>query len=264
MPDSKDSYQFPWGFHLGDLHKDNESIPLYMKTDSGGFCLLYDKTSEAKADTLLQCLSLELLETMPAESLKVSMFDYGRKKFYNLSPLKPMQMYENAYDKKLSERVFNELEKTIVSRYQDILCCNRQTINEHNQKSKLKKNYHFVLINLEVFPEADFSLRRINNFIESAQKAGVYIVTFANLDILKSESETTQAFLKNFKQLHVKENNFEITEDIFEFCELLEDHEFKSLDLDKDDLMQKVLINANVEAFMDPTNIKLETNTKTL
>ena len=87
MVNKDEYYAFPWGFHLGDLHKDNKKIPLYTTSNDGGFCLLYDKSSEKQADKLLESLSLQLLATMPHESLKVNLFDFGKKKFYNLSPL---------------------------------------------------------------------------------------------------------------------------------------------------------------------------------
>lgn len=262
MEEKDEAYIFPWGFHLGDLHKDDETLPLYTTSEDGGFCLLYDKASEPKADNLLQGLCLELLATMPHESLKVQMFDFGRKKFYYLSPLKYMQLYENAFDNKLMETLFDELENTIVTRHKDLLCCNRQTINEHNQKSKLKQMYHLVLINLDNFPTKEFNLRRIQNFVESAQKAGIYIIAFANQDIEQSENETTQAILQYFKKIRVTKEEFAITEEIFEFAELLDDYRFESLNLNKDELMQKILTTADIGKLLDPENIKLEVNTK--
>ena len=79
MSNKNENYAFPWGFHLGDLHKGHETIPLYTNSSDGGFCLLYDKVSEAKADKLLESLCLELLSTMPHESLRVDLFDFGKK-----------------------------------------------------------------------------------------------------------------------------------------------------------------------------------------
>ena len=262
MAEIKKKHLFPWGFHLGDLHKGSQIIPLFTSTDDGGFCLLYDKISEAKADNLLQSLCLELLEQMPHESLKVHMFDFGRKKFYNLSPLKAMQLYNNAYNSQLTSSLFDELEALIVSRYKELLCCNRQTINEHNEKSKLKQIYHLVLINLDVFPPEDLNLKRIQNFVESAQRAGVYIIAFAEKNIEETQNKTTQLLLEYFKKLYVTNGEFQISKEIFEFPELLEDHDFKPLNLDKSSLMQKVLTNANLEQFLDPEAIKLESNTK--
>lgn len=264
MADKNENYAFPWGFHLGDLHKGHETIPLYTSSDDGGFCLLYDKVSEAKADHLLESLCLELLSTMPHESLKVDMFDVGKKKFYHLSPLQYIQLYKTAYNAQMMSTLFEELEKIIVSRYQDLLCCNRPTINEHNQKSKLKEMYHLVLINLENFPTEDFDLRRIQNFVESASKAGVYIIAFGNQEIEQSENKTIQTILQHFKKIRATQGEFAITEEIFEFVELLEDHSFEPLNLEKSYLMQQVLINADLEAFLDPETIKLEENTKVL
>jgi len=257
-----ENYAFPWGFHLGDLHDGNEKIPLYTSSEDGGFCLLYDDTSERTADNLLESLSLELLSTMPHESLRVDMFDFGKKKFYSLSPLQYMHLYRTAYDPAMMSDLFSELEDTIVSRYQELICCNRPSISEHNQKSKLKQKYHLVLINLHNFPTDEIELRRINNFIESAQKAGVYVIAFGNHEITKSENKTTQAILGHFKKVNVKDGEFEITKEIFEFPELLKTHTFKSLNLDKNMLMQKALANADLENMMDPESIKLEENTK--
>ncbi len=262
MADKDESYAFPWGFHIGDLHKGNESIPLYTGSNDGGFCLLYDKVSERKADNLLESLCLEMLSTMPHESLKVDLFDFGKKKFYNLSPLQYIHLFQTAYNPDLMLSLFEELEEIVISRYQDLLCCNRPTISEHNQKSKIKQTYHLVLINLENFPTEEIELRRIQNFVESACKAGVYVIAFGNQEIEQSENKTTQTILEHFKKIRVTQGEFAITEEIFEFVELLEDHSFESLNLDKSNLLQKTLTNADLESLMDPENIKLEENTK--
>jgi len=262
MADKDENYAFPWGFHIGDLHKGQDSIPLYTVSSDGGFCLLYDDASENKADKLLESLCLELLSTMPHESLKVDLFDFGKKKFYNLSPLQYIQLYNTAYNPEMMLTLFEELEDTIVSRHTELLCCNRPTINEHNQKSKLKKMYHLVLMNLENFPTEEIELRRIKNFVESASQAGVYLIAFGNKEIEQSENKTIQTILEHYKKIRVTQGEFTITKDIFEFMELLEDHRFESLDLNKSSLLEKILSNADLESFINPENIKLETNTK--
>ena len=262
MITNDENYAFPWGFHLGDLHHGNEKIPLYTVSEDGGFCLLYDKVSERKADKLLESLSLELLSSMPHDSLRVDLFDFGKKKFYHLSTLQYVQLFRTAYNAEMMEDLFEELEETIVSRYQELICCNRPSISEHNKKSKLKQKYHLVLINLHNFPTEEYELRRIKNFVESAGKAGVYVIAFGNQEIENSENETTQTILHYFKKLKVTENEFEITKEIFEFPELLHTHRFEPLDLDKSALMEKALTNANLETLMDPESIKLEENTK--
>jgi len=60
----------------------------------------------------------------------------------------------------------------------------------------------------------------------------------------------------------VAQGEFTITKEIFEFVELLEDHRFEPLDLDKGHLLQQILANANIESLLNPENIKLEENTK--
>lgn len=262
MAEKSDNYAFPWGFHLGELHKGNESIPLYTNSEDGGFCLLYDRASEPKADRLLESLCLELLSTMPHESLRVDLFDFGKKKFYNLSPLQYVQLYTTAYNPEMMHMLFEELEEMIFTRHNELLCCNRPTIDAHNQKSKLKKRYHLVLIHLENFPTEEIELRRIKNFVESAYQAGVYVIAFANQEIEASESETTRAILDHFKTLKVTQGEFEINKEIFEFVELLEDHRFEPLDLDKNALLQQTLSNADLESMMDPEKMTLEENTR--
>ncbi len=257
-----EKYAFPWGFNLGNLCNAKESIPLYTATNDGGFCLLYDKVSEAKVDALLESLCLELLATMPNGSLKVDMFDFGKKKFYSLSPLQNVELYQTAYNNDMMTRLFENLEKMIISRHNDLLCCNRPSITEHNQKSRLKETYHLVLINLKNFPTSKIEVRRIKNFVESAYHAGVYVIAFAYHEIEESENEGMQVILNHFKKLRVNEGKFDITKEIFEFAELLEDHSFEPLDLDKGALLQKVFANANLEKMMDPENIKLEVDTR--
>lgn len=246
MAQKDENYTFPWGFHIGDLYKDNGKMPLYTPSNDGGFCLLYDKVSEKQVDTMLESLTLELLSNMPYESLKVHLFDFGKKKFYNLSPLQYMQLYQVSYNDAMISNHFEELEELIVSRHQEILCCNRQTINEHNEKSKIKMNYHLVLLNLANFPKDDITLRRINNFLESAVIAGVYVIPFAYQEMKESESEGVQAILKHFKHINIRDDKFEITKEIFEFTELLADHEFEALSLDKDALLQETLDRKSV------------------
>lgn len=262
MLENNENYTFPWGFHLGDLHKDNQVIPLYTSSEEGGFCLLYDKDSEAKADVMLESLCLELLTSMPHESLRIAMFDFGRKKFYHLSPLQYLQLYKIAHKPQMMLELFEEIERTIISRYDELICCNRPTINAHNQKSKHKQPYQLVLINLENFPTQEIELRRIQNFVESAAKAGVYVIAFGNQSIEESPNQTTQTILKHFKTLRVTQGEFALTNEIFEFAELVEESTFKPLDLEKSHLMQEVLTNADLEAFLDPEAIKLEENTK--
>ncbi|CAA6804699.1 MAG: Unknown protein [uncultured Sulfurovum sp.] len=262
MAKKEEKYTFPWGFHIGDLCNKHERMPLYTPTNDGGFCLLYDKTSEKKADTLLESLTLELLSTMPYESLTVDLFDFGKKKFYSLSPLQYVQTYKVSHNKEMIEKRFTALEKIVISRHKELLCCNRQTINEHNKKSKIQKDYHLVLINLENFPNDQIERRRVKNFIESAYAAGVYVIAFTYHDTVKNANESVQSILKHFKNIKVSNGEFIITEKIFEFMELLEDHDFEALDLDKDLLLQKAMNNADLEGLVNPENIKLEVDTK--
>ena len=255
-------YTFPWGFHLGDFVNGEENIPLYTPSNDGGFLLFYDKNSEKKVDKLLESLVLELLSSMPFDSLKVDMFDFGRKKFYNLSPLQYMETYRVSYTKEMIEQRFTELENMVIARHKELLCCTRRDINEHNQKSKMKQAYHLVLINLENFANDEIALRRVKNFVESACQAGLYVIAFGYDEILQSKNEQIQAIINYFKKIEVANNTFSISSKVFEFVELFETHTFTPLDLEKGMLLEEVMKNADLESFTDPENIKLESNTK--
>ncbi len=259
-----ETYAFPWGFHLGDLHKDGKKIPLFTHTKDGGFTLLYDKASEPKVDQMLESLCLELLTTLPYGSLKIDMFDSGKKKFYSLSALQHFAIFEAAYTEEMMLSLFERLEKMIIRRHQELLCCNRPSITEHNQKSKLKEQYHLVLLNLNNFPTEQIEARRVRNFVESAYYAGVYVIAFDYMDIEDQGHENVQIVLDYFKKLYVKEGDFKISKEIFEFPELLEDHTFEPLKCEKSELLQHIYLQADLEKMIDPENITLEENTKVL
>jgi hypothetical protein len=253
MTNEEPNYAFPFGFNLGTLNGEDSKIPLLTPTEDGGFCLLYDDVSEKIADSLLESLALQLLDTMPFESLLVDMFDRGRKKFYGLSPLQHyVQLYRISHDDEMMEHHFKELENKIISRHEELLCCNRQSINEHNQKSRQKQNYHLALINLQNFPNSEMELRRIKNFVESAALAGVYVIAFGNQEVKNSDNEAMQTILKHFKNLNVTNKEFDITPEIFEFTELLQSHTFEPLNLPKAQLRERIMENSNLEERFAP------------
>jgi len=263
MTTEEENYAFPWGLNLGHLNENGSKMPLLTPTEGGGFCLLYDDVSEKIADKLLESLTLQLLDTMPIENLLVDMFDHGRKKFYQLSALQNyIHLYTVSYTQEMIAEHFERLEETIISRHQELLCCNRQSINEHNQKSRQKQNYHLLLINLANFPSEEIELRRIKNFVESAFLAGVYVIAFGNQEIKKSDNEGVQMLLKHFKNLNVTNKEFDITPEIFEFTELLKTHTFEPLDLDKQRLHDSIMDKANLEQRFIPEVLEAETYNK--
>ena len=265
MATQEENYAFPKGFNLGDLTQDgNRVMPLLTPSEDGGFCLLYDDISEKRADTLLESLLLQLLEYMPLDSLRVDMFDFGRKKFFHLSPLQYVNLYRVSHNDKLIAEHFEELEHIIITRHQELLCCNRPNINEHNQKSKLKQKYYLVLINLENFPTVDIELRRIKNFVESAVYAGVYVIAFGNQKILASDNEGVQIFLNHFKNLQVTDGKFDITPEIFEHTQVFEVAAFEPLNLDRKALLENIMVKINPEERYAPESITLEMDTKVM
>ncbi len=40
------NYAFPWGIYIGNLIDNNDTIPLCLDSKEGGFCVLFDDSSE--------------------------------------------------------------------------------------------------------------------------------------------------------------------------------------------------------------------------
>jgi len=54
--------KFPWGIYIGDLIDDNDTIPLCLDSKQGGFCLLFDESSEAIANNFIENINYENLQ----------------------------------------------------------------------------------------------------------------------------------------------------------------------------------------------------------
>lgn len=54
------NHPFPWGIYIGDLINNNDTIPLYLDSKEGGFCMLFDESSEKIANNLIENVALKL------------------------------------------------------------------------------------------------------------------------------------------------------------------------------------------------------------
>ncbi len=53
--------KFSWGTYIGDLIDNNDTIPLCLDSKQGGFCLLFDESSEAIANNFIENVALKVL-----------------------------------------------------------------------------------------------------------------------------------------------------------------------------------------------------------
>jgi len=56
------SHKFPWGIYIGDLIDNNDSIPLCLDSKQGGFCVLFDESSEQIANNFIENIALKLYD----------------------------------------------------------------------------------------------------------------------------------------------------------------------------------------------------------
>ena len=49
-----ENHAFPWGIYIGDLIDNNDTIPLCLDSKQGGFCVLFDESSEQIANNFIE------------------------------------------------------------------------------------------------------------------------------------------------------------------------------------------------------------------
>ena len=84
----KENHAFPWGIYIGDFIDNNDIIPLCLDSKKGGFCVLFDGSSEQIANNFIENIALKLLEVLTIGDMVVDIFDFSHKKrFMHLSSL---------------------------------------------------------------------------------------------------------------------------------------------------------------------------------
>ena len=244
----KENHAFPWGIYIGDLIYNNDTIPFCLNSKEGGFCVLFDSSSEQIANNFMENIALKLLEVLAIGDMVIDIFDFSHKKrFMHLSSLQHKKIYDIAFNQNSATNKFNKLEEIALNRHHTILDFNTPTISDYNQKSRFKEQYHLLLINLDSFPDEMTSQKRIKNFFDSAYEAGFYTIAFGNQEVLKSESKATQAILKQFSHLHIKNKEINLTKELFEFIDLIEDYEFEYVNDNKDKIIENLLAKLEKE-----------------
>lgn len=244
----KQNYAFPWGIYIGDLINNNDTIPLCLDSKEGGFCVLFDDSSEKIANNFMENIALKLLEVLAIGDMVIDIFDFSHKKrFMHLSSLQNEKLYDIAFNQNSTTDKFNKLEEIALNRHHTVLDFNTPTISDYNQESKFKEQYHLILINLDSFPDEMTSQKRIKNFFDSAYEAGFYTIAFGNQEVLESELKATQAILNQFPQLHIKNKEITLTKELFEFIDLIDDYEFEYVNDNKDKIIKNLLAKLEKE-----------------
>jgi len=238
--DLKD-YAFPWGVYLGDFVDDTDTIPFLIDSQKGGFCLLFDESSEAIAEDLIENIALALIDVLPLSLLEADLFSFGKKRFMHLASLQKCDMYDVAFTLNRAKTLYDNIEELILTRHHTLLSFDTTTISDYNQKSSTKEPYHLVLLNLDDFPDDTTSPKRIKNFLESAYDAGVYVIAFGSKDILHKPPKATKIILDKLPHITINSKNFTFYKEIFEYQEILESHSFEYLNQNKSSIVKRVL-----------------------
>ena len=93
------NHAFPWGIYIGDLTDNSDTIPLCLDSKQGGFCVLFDDSSEQIANNFIENIALKLFEVLPIGDIVVDIFDFSHKKrFMHLSSLQKEKLYDIAFN----------------------------------------------------------------------------------------------------------------------------------------------------------------------
>jgi Cdc6-like AAA superfamily ATPase len=239
---------FPWGIYIGDLIDNNDTIPLCLDSKQGGFCVLFDESSEQIANNFIENIALKLFEVLPIGDIIVDIFDFSHKKrFMHLSSLQKEKLYNIAFNQNSATTKFNNIEEIALNRHHSILTHSTPTISDYNQESKFKEQYHLLLINLDSFPDEMTSQKRIKNFFDSSYEAGFYTIAFGSTEVLENESKATQAILNHFTHLNIEDKKIKLSKKLFEFTDMIEDYEFEYVNDNKDKIIENLLAQLKKE-----------------
>lgn len=239
---SKNKHTFPWGIYVGDLVDENETLPVYLPSETGGFCVLFDNNSEAVANNFIENVTLKLFEGIPAGELCVNVFDFShRKRFMHLASLQTEKLYQITLCSNEATTAFNELERIALHRHHNLLSFKAPTLSQYNQNSPVIEKYYVILINLDHYPDDLASLKRIKEFFESAYDAGFYCIVFGNQELLESEIKATQYLLNRFPHCFIQNKTIILNNRLFEFADQAQDYDFDYVNDNKDNVIETLL-----------------------
>jgi len=240
MTTNNNSKSFPWGIYIGDLIDDDNTIPVCLPSDKGGFCIIYDEKSESIANNFIENIALKLFEVIPSNNICTDVFDFGhRKRFMHLASLQADNLYQIALTSNDASTKFNELEKIALHRHHELLSIKASTLSLYNQQNKFTEKYHLLLLNLEHYPDDLTSFKRLKEFLDSAYDAGFYCIAYGSQEIINSESKSTQYILDKLPSIEVINKKVILNKEVFEFAEMIQAYEFEYVNDNKDSIIEK-------------------------
>lgn len=241
------NHAFPWGVYIGNfMTRQNESFPVCLPANQGGFCTIFDSSSENVADNFIENVALQLLNALPAGDLCVDIFDFDHiLRFRHLSELQ--EHYTISLNVIQADKKFEALEQMSQTRHHNLLS-HHATLSEYNQQnSKFIEKYHVLMVNLDDFPHQSSLRKRLAAFFNSPLTAGFYFIGFGSEEILSTENKSTEYLLERFPILHAKNQEIALNHSIFPLAELAHSYDFHYVNENKSAIIEhlKSLVKTN-------------------
>lgn len=191
--------KFPECVYLGELYSPTYGdLPAYLPATQGGFCLYYSSAEQDLANRQVENTVLCLLEELPADLLQICVFDFAnRPNFSFLAQLKNQNIYHVCLNEHACTETFNFLEKTIQERYHTLFSGSHSHLDHYNAHSPRPEKYFFLIINTAFFPNNNLSAQRLQNFLQYAYNAGVYVIALHDKSQIIKEHEQALRHLLN-------------------------------------------------------------------
>jgi hypothetical protein len=249
---SNNHHTFPWGIYIGDLTDEDNSLPVCLPSQTGGFCVLFDDDSDTVANNFIENIALKLFEVLPVGALNADIFDFSHKKrFMHLASLRGAGLYHIALGANEATSLFNELEKIALHRHHHLLSFKAPTLSQYNQHNSVLEKYHLLIINLEHYPDDLASYKRFKEFFDSSFEAGFYCIAFGNKTILETESKSTQYLLNRFPTIDISNKKIHLNNTLFEFADLAKDYDFDYVNDNKDLIIETLLHSLHKDEASD-------------
>lgn len=232
------NHAFPWGVYIGDFMTDkNNSLPVCLPANQGGFCAIFDSNSENVVDNFIENVALQLLNVLPVGDLCVDVFDFGhRLRFRDLSQLQ--EHYTISLNAVQASKKFDALEQISQTRHHNLLS-HHATLSEYNQQnSAFIEKYHVLIVNFEDFPHDSALRKRIVAFFDSPLTAGFYFIGFGSESILSIENRATEYLLGRFPIIHAKNKKIAVNNSIFALAELAHGYDFDYVNENKSAIIE--------------------------
>jgi len=236
----KEECRFPWGIYVGDIEVGSDYIPICLDSKEGGLVVFFDDDSEDVGNNLVENIAINLLWKIKPKELKIEIFDFSiRKRFGVLSNLKSKNLYNISTSSNATMSKFNDLERIVLYRHQELLSNEKPTLSDYNSKIKFKEQYIVVLINLNDYSNDITPFRRFKEFCNSAFDAGVYIIFFGHKVMKKSKDKFIQYILEKYSSIHI--NNRKVNLPQIPALDFIESFNFEYLNENKDKNITKFI-----------------------